>query len=177
MENKKLQKLINETFSKNFGKSPLKERLSDIQQEFFELNRYSDINNLKEETGDLISSLIQLCNECGWDFEDVVNNTLEKINRRENQYKSLGRKYKVALLGGAFNPITNGHIEVAKFVLNTSKEFDEVWLIPAYKHMNNKKLVDFDERFKMCELAIKNDPRIKVFDYEKRHNLAGKLII
>jgi nicotinate-nucleotide adenylyltransferase len=175
MDNKELQKIVDDTFKENFGYTPLKERIDDIFGEALELHRFTDISNLKEEAGDLLSSLIQLCNESGWDFSELVNYTCnEKINRRTQQYKSLGRKYKIALLGGAFNPITTGHVEVAKYVLNTSKQFDEVWIIPAYNHMHNKQMEPFEKRVEMCKLATKDDPRIKVFEYEKEKNLAGE---
>jgi len=175
MDSKKLQEIVNKCFVEHFSYTPLQERIDDITRESIELSRFTDIKNLKEEAGDLLSSVIQLCNESGWEFEDLVRYTCEKkIPGRQLQYKSLGRKYKIALLGGSFNPITNGHIEVAKFVLNTSRTFDEVWLVPAYRHMYNKPLLDFDKRVEMCKIAAKADARIKVFEYEKEKNLAGE---
>ncbi len=174
MDTKKLQERIKIIFEKHFGYTPLNERLKDIQKEFFELMKWQDVKNLEEETGDLISSLIQLCNESGWDLETLINNNISKIESRELQYKSLGRKTKVAILGGAFNPITIGHIQTAQFVLNTSGEFDEVWLMPAYHHMYNKDMVSAEHRLKMCEIAAKVDGRIKVFDYEIKHKLGGE---
>jgi len=173
METNKLQKLINNTYKQNFGYTPLTERLNDIQKEFFELMKWSDIHNLKEETGDLLSSLIQLCNESGWTIDELIQNNIEKINSRSLQYKSLGRKLKVAIFGGAFNPITQGHIQTAQFVLNTSREFDEVWLMPAFKHMYNKEMVSSEHRLNMCEIASKVDDRIKVFPYEIDNQLSG----
>jgi len=171
---KDLQKKVKEVFEKNFGYTPLGERMSDIQREFFELMKWQDVKNLKEEAGDLLASLIQLHNESGWDVKENLNCTLNKIDSRHLQYKSLGRKTKVAILGGAFNPITEGHIQLAQFVLNTSGEFDEVWLMPAYNHMYNKDMVDAEQRIEMCELAAQVDGRIKVFDYEIRNQLAGE---
>jgi len=172
---KDLQKLVEKTFKDKFGYTPLKERIDDIMRESLELSRFIDINNLKEETGDLLSSVLQLCNESGWDAKELVEYTCnEKIARRTEQYKSLGRKYKVALLGGAFNPCTKGHIEVAQYVLNTSRQFDEVWLVPAYRHMHNKKMESYEDRVEMCKLAAKSDGRIKVFEYEKEKDLAGE---
>lgn len=170
----KIQKLVKKTFETNFGKTPLKERMDDILRETLELIRYTDVNNMKEEAGDTLASILMLCNESGWNAEELIKTTCDKINRRANQYKSLGRKYKIALLGGAFDPITKGHIEVAQYVLNTSGQFDEVWLVPAYKHMYNKPMTPYEDRFAMCELAAQIDGRIKVFDYEKSKNLAGE---
>lgn len=171
---KELQKKVDETFKHNFGYTPLGERMEDIQREFFELNKWTDVKNLKEEAGDLLASLIQLHNESGWDVEENLNSTLDKINTRYLQYKSLGRKTKVAILGGAFNPITTGHIQIAQFVLNTSGEFDEVWLMPAYNHMYGKDMVSAEQRLEMCEIAAQVDGRIKVFDYEIKNQLAGE---
>ncbi len=104
----------------------------------------------------------------------MVQNTLNKIERRKKQYRSLGRKTKVAILGGAFDPITNGHINLCKFVLDTSRTFDEVWIMPCYGHMYGKNMMSPEHRVAMCELAAKVDRRIKVFPYEIDKKLKGE---
>jgi nicotinate-nucleotide adenylyltransferase len=174
MEVKDLQKLVDDKFREHFGYSPLTERISDIQSEFLELIKWQDINNLKEETGDLLSSLIKLCSESGWDTEELIKNTLKKIDSRADQYKTLGRKTRVAILGLSANPPHKGHIQLAQFVLNTSGQFDEVWLMPNYSSIAGKHLADSEHRLKMCEIAAKVDNRIKVFDYEIRNKLKGE---
>lgn len=174
MDSKDLQKKVDDKFREHFGYTPLKERMDDITNEFFEMKKYQDVKNLKEETGDLLSSVIKLCAESGWNYEELVLETLNKIDSRADQYKTLGRKTKIAILGGAFNPIHLGHIQLAQFVLNTSGKFDEVWLMPAYNHMYNKEMVSAEHRLKMCEIAAKCDNRIKVFDYEIRNKLKGE---
>lgn len=156
-----------------FENTPFGERLEDINRQFFDLIRFTDLNNLKQATGNLMASLIQLCNESGWDFNEVVEQTLKTIDSRKEQYKSLGRKKRIALYGGAFNPVQNGHIEVAKFVLKTAK-VDEVWLVPAFEHMYNKEMVSTTQRLKMCELSVQEYPNIRVFDYEIGHELKGE---
>lgn len=169
-----LQKKVDEVFTENFGYTPFKERMSDIQREFFELIKWNDINNLKEETGYLLATIIKLCAESKWDFSELVMETLTKINSRSEQYKTLGRKVKVAIYGTAANPIHLGHLQVAQFVLNTSGEFDEVWILPAFKHMYHKNMVSPEHRLEMCKLAVEVDKRIKVFDYEIKNQLAGE---
>lgn len=171
---KEMQKRVKEVFEENFGYTPLNERLKDIQSEFFELMKWNDVQNLQEEAGDLLCSLIQLHNESGWDVEHNILCTLDKIKSRHLQYKSLGRKVKVAIFGGAFDPITEGHIQTAQFVLNTSNEFDEIWLMPAYKHMYGKEMAPARDRLEMCKIAAEVDGRIKVFDYEIKNELAGE---
>lgn len=173
MNIKELQDKINQTF-KVFGFTPFRERMEDIQREYSHLVRWRDVNNLKEETGDLLSSLIQLCNESGWDVTEIINDTLEKIDRRTEQYQSLGRKTQVAILGGAFDPIHNDHIQLAKYVLDNSGVIDEVWLMPAYGHMHGKRMASPEDRLEMCRLAAEVDNRIKVFDYEIKNKLGGE---
>ena len=174
MDSKELQKLVDNKFREHFGYTSLNERLHDIQNEFFELMRWQDVQNLKEETGDLLSSLLKMCSENDWNAEELINNTLKKIDRRADQYKTLGRKTKVAILGLSGNPVHKGHIQLAQFVLNSSGEFDEVWLMPNYLNITNKEMVSAEHRLKMCEIAARVDNRIKVFDYEIRNQLKGE---
>jgi nicotinate-nucleotide adenylyltransferase len=174
METRNLSKKVDKVFTECFGKHPLKVRLDDISNEFYELVRFRDKNNLKEETGDLLSSIFQLCNEFGWNPETLITTTLDKINKRKLQYKTLKKTYKIAILGGAFNPVTEAHIQVAEFVLNSTKLFDEVWIMPCYSHIYGKDMVSPKHRINMCELAIAHNPKIKVFNYEIKNKFSGK---
>jgi nicotinate (nicotinamide) nucleotide adenylyltransferase len=70
----------------------------------------------------------------------------------------------VAILGGAFNPVTKGHIEIAEYVLKFTN-IKEVWIIPCFSHMYNKDMANHEDRLTMCRLAIENE-KIKVFDFE-----------
>lgn len=173
-EMKKIQNEVANTFSKTFGRTPLKQRIEDILGEAIELSRYTDMSNLKEELGDLLASAIMCAEECDWKAEDLIRATLEKINRRAKQYKSLGRKTKVAILGGAFDPVTKGHIAVAKYVLDVSNTFDEVWLMPCYSHMHGKEMASPFSRLEMINLATRNDGRICGSKYEIIHELRGE---
>lgn len=170
----KLQRQVNKVFTEAFGTTPLTQGLEDIQGECDELCRFTTMANLKEEMGDLLATTIQRATECGWTMEELVEATLAKIERRKLQYKSTGRKIKVAILGGAFDPVTMGHIQIAQYVLNTSRTFDEVWLMPCYRHMYDKQMTDCTHRLEMVKLACQIDGRIKSFDYEIKNRLAGE---
>lgn len=174
MEVKELQALTGRLFRESFGRTALTQRLDDISGEATELCRFIDMENLREEAGDLLCSVLALCQECGFKAEDLVLATHAKIHRRQAQYRALGRKVKVALLGGAFDPPTLGHLAVAKFVLDSSRTFDEVWFTPCYQHMFNKEMAPAEARIKMCTLMAASDGRIRVFDYEIRHKLRGE---
>lgn len=169
-----LQTQVNDMFVCSFGRTPLRQRIEDIGKESVELCRYIDLRNLKEEAGDLLASTLQLCNENDWNAAELVKATLEKIHRRQLQYKALGRKISACIIGGAFNPVTNGHIKLAQFILNSSKMFDEVFLVPCFSHLYNKKMATPEQRLEMCRLAAKVDGRIKVFDYEIKRKLKGE---
>jgi len=56
---------------------------------------------------------------------------------------------RVALIGGSFNPPHVGHLLAADYVKAT-REIDEVWLMPAYRHPFGKQMLDFEHRFQMC---------------------------
>lgn len=170
----RLQEEINGRFDDAFGRTPLTERLQDILKGAMDLNRYVDHRQLKEEAGDLLCSVLQLFHECDWDPEAQARATLAKIAARRAQYRSLGRRRTVALFGGAFNPVTLGHIGVARFVLDTSRTFDEVWLMPCARHMYGKRMEDGRHRLEMCRLAARRDGRIRVFEYEVERDFSGE---
>lgn len=76
---------------------------------------------------------------------------------------------KVGILGGSFDPIHNGHMNMAKSALNEFK-LDEVWLMPA-AHSPNKdecKMTSFSHRYRMCELACINEKSIVTSDFENQ---------
>lgn len=176
MEIKDLQKKNFELFRSMFGRTPLNERIKDIMNEAREIERFWDVQHLKEEMGDLLCSVLAGASELGVDVEDLIKETHEKIETRKNQYKTLGRKTKVAILGGAFDPVTKGHIETAQLVLDATGVFDEVWLMPCYNHLFGKQMQSPEDRLAMIELAVQVDGRIKAFDYEVKHRLKGETL-
>jgi nicotinate-nucleotide adenylyltransferase len=79
---------------------------------------------------------------------------------------------KIAILGGAFDPPTIGHVKLAEVVLKKGG-FDEVWLTPCYNHSYEKDLRPSQARLDMCAIATRGHKNIHVFDYEIRHKLNG----
>lgn len=85
-----------------------------------------------------------------------------------------GMKMKsIAILGGAFDPVTVGHISAANYVLDNLPEIEEVWLTPCRGHTFGKKMTDPEKRLQMCYIAANDRPKIKVFDYEIKYSLPG----
>ena len=78
----------------------------------------------------------------------------------------------IALLGGAFNPITKGHIELAESVFALG-EYNQVWLVPCFSHAFDKKLVSPYHRLIMASLATIQYDNIRICDYEIENSLSG----
>ena len=72
---------------------------------------------------------------------------------------------KVALFGGSFNPIHNGHLQIGEELIK-QQIVDQVWLIPCGNHAFNKDLAEGKKRMEMINLAINANPKIKVVGVE-----------
>lgn len=73
----------------------------------------------------------------------------------------------IGIMGGAFSPPTISHKAMAVDCIRR-KLVDEVWVCPAYNHVDKKNLVSFDHRMAMCKKHFKGlFNHIKVCDYEK----------
>lgn len=76
---------------------------------------------------------------------------------------------KVALFGGSFNPVHNGHLQIANKLL-AEKIADRVWFIPCGNHAFGKGLASGKDRINMLNLAIGNNLKLKVIDIEIKSN-------
>ena len=76
---------------------------------------------------------------------------------------------KIAILGGTFNPVHNGHLKLAE---NTWRQFslDEFWFLPSPNppHKQGRTITDFSHRFAMTKLAIRKYPSFVCSDFETR---------
>ena len=74
---------------------------------------------------------------------------------------------KIGVYIGSFNPVHLDHEDIANNLLN-DKTVDEIVVVPtssAYHLKSN--LVSFDDRYKMLELAFKDNKNIVVSDIER----------
>ena len=74
----------------------------------------------------------------------------------------------IGLYFGAFNPIHDGHMQVANYAVNNS-DLDKVWLVltPQSPHKIDSTLIDFNHRYKMLEIVCKKHKNILPSDIEK----------
>jgi len=64
-------------------------------------------------------------------------------------------RLKIGILGGAFSPITKGHISIAEKLIE-NKIVDDVWITPCYSHSYNKDMISADHRINMVRQACSN---------------------
>uniref|UniRef100_UPI002570C1F1 nicotinate (nicotinamide) nucleotide adenylyltransferase n=1 Tax=Faecalibaculum rodentium TaxID=1702221 RepID=UPI002570C1F1 len=69
---------------------------------------------------------------------------------------------RVVLLGGSFDPVHAGHLAMAHAALD-QLEADEVWFIPARQApLKSRQLTPGEHRKAMLEIALKNEPQMRV---------------
>lgn len=76
---------------------------------------------------------------------------------------------QIALFGGRFDPVHNGHVAIAQEVLHAIPSIDEVWMTPDNKHHWNPTAASFEDRLAMLKLveedsALNMGGKIKVSD-------------
>lgn len=73
----------------------------------------------------------------------------------------------IALFGGTFNPVHNGHIKLIERI-DEIYDFDKIIVMPTKipPHKVCKDLANEDDRLNMCKLAFSKYNKILVSDYE-----------
>lgn len=81
---------------------------------------------------------------------------------------SFGEKRNIAIFGGTFNPVHNGHIAIARCLVD-KKMVDEVWIMPSYAspHKTYKTIDTYDDRVEMLNIAFSNEKAICISTFEK----------
>lgn len=78
---------------------------------------------------------------------------------------------KIGIMGGTFNPIHNGHLEIARSAYE-QYQLDEVWFMPnrtpAYKETED--ILSGDIRLRMIQCAMIGYPHFKASDFELKRS-------
>ena len=79
----------------------------------------------------------------------------------------MSKPIRTALLGGTFNPLHNGHLTIARSVLEQGLA-DEVWMLitPCNPWKKDQQLLDDRLRYDMVSEAVKDLEGISASDYE-----------
>ncbi len=89
------------------------------------------------------------------------------MDREKRNRDSVKESGSVALFFGSFNPIHNGHIEIARGALREGL-CEEVWLVvsPQNPFKEGEHLLSKEARFAMAEKALADEERIIACDIE-----------
>lgn len=127
-----LRARIAEQFHAAYGRTPLPQRIEDITAQANSLSRATDLDAIRDEAGDLICAVLQLCNEHGWEPADLIRTTLDKIAARNRQPVAVRSRdhgsRRVVLFSSMFDPPSRYHRQVAEKILQLG--FDEVIVYP-----------------------------------------------
>ena len=82
---------------------------------------------------------------------------------------------KIGFYGGAFNPPTKAHIELAKKAMSEC-DLDKVIFVPVGDSYKKDGMAKGEHRVKMLELACKDNDKLEVSDMETRSNIEYKAI-
>jgi len=79
----------------------------------------------------------------------------------------MSKPIRTALFGGTFNPLHNGHLAIARSVLEQGMA-DEVWMLitPCNPWKKDQKLLDDTLRYNMVSDAVRDIEGIYASDYE-----------
>ena len=105
----------------------------------------------------------------------LVMAIFEMINLQAEQEIHINRK-SVAIMGGTFDPIHNGHLRTAVEILDLY-QFSELRLIPCFQPVHKFRPVLLPEqRLAMVEMASHSDSRLLVDDREINRKLPSYTI-
>lgn len=84
---------------------------------------------------------------------------------------------KTCLFGGTFDPPHFGHLIVAQTIFE-AEHFDQIVFVPAHipPHKKERKISSIDNRMKMLQIAIQDNPNFSISDIEiKRGGISYSL--
>ena len=136
-----LQQRIADQFQASFGHSTLAQRLEEIASQAATLARLTDPDQIRDETGDLLAALLQLCTESGWEPAKLMQATLDKLAGRNSPDASQilddavspttvwsHHHGKIAIFTSMFDPPSRFHRQAVERILEAG--FDEVIICP-----------------------------------------------
>lgn len=74
---------------------------------------------------------------------------------------------KIGLLFGSFNPIHNGHLQIAEYMLMNT-ELDKIWFVisPQNPFKLNDLMLNENQRLELVKLAVDGNDKLEICDIE-----------
>jgi nicotinate-nucleotide adenylyltransferase len=76
-----------------------------------------------------------------------------------------GRRNKLGILGGLFDPIHYGHLALSRHALE-QLNLTKVLLIPSHNPPHREEISDYTHRLRMTEIAVEKDDGLEASDLE-----------
>lgn len=154
------------------GKATITPELTESVEQALEARELIKINVLKNcvaMPGDVAALLAERTHS---DVVQVIgrkivlyreSKTKKKLNCQRQKYKGVGKRMKIGIMGGTFNPIHNAHLMMAQAAYEQYK-LDEIWFMPSAKppHKNQDEIAEKEHRKRMVQFAIDKTPYLNI---------------
>lgn len=76
----------------------------------------------------------------------------------------------IAIMGGTFDPVHIGHVEMVKYLLDNSYT-NEVWILPSYNspHKNVDTIKSYEHRIEMLKIAFNDVKKVCISRFEEEY--------
>lgn len=156
-----------------FGKQTYPIAIADVKKQLLKLD--FDLNGKEKRLvlSQFFVAVVNLLNGEDLSLEEATKKGLDWIEQNKHLYKADGRKKRIAIIPGSFDPFTNGHLEMGKVILKFC-EIDEVIYMVANNHAEKKNQTSAIKRLEMVRLALQDQRNMSVSSFEIDNELGGQ---
>lgn len=98
-------------------------------------------------------------------LDDRLLMSHRRNSEKLEEFKKNGKKLKIGIMGGSFNPIHNAHLATAEFIRDRY-DLDKVMFVPTGNPPHKRHILDKRDRYNMVVLATFKNDDFFVSDYE-----------
>lgn len=156
-----------------FGYNSRKESIKDIGKNYTKL--LMDLNGKDYDLAlsQLFCSVVDLLDNEGISIEQATETASQWLKDHKQFYVSIGRRERIGIIGGSFDPFTNGHLAMGK-VLLAAGVVDRILYMVANNHAEKKNQTPAKQRLHMVNLALKHEHAMSVSSFEIDNDLGGQ---
>lgn len=171
-ENQSIETRVSDVFSM-FGKPTTAINMFDVEKQFTKLKL--DLNGIERSLAlsQFFVAVVNFLNGEGISLEEATQKGLGWIEQNKHLYKANGRKKRIGIIPGSFDPITYAHLQMGKKAL-ASGLVDEVLYMVANNHAEKINQTPALKRLEMVQLALQDKPNMSASPFEIELDLGGQ---